>query len=468
MPLKQNQLNIYALYLEETLKGRYLSKFCQYSEDVYAFSLSKGGKLVFSLKSNDPKVYVSASLPDAQSFPTPLGAIFRKELSNACVQKVRIVNDDRVLAFDLIGVNEVFKPTAFTIIAELIPTRANLILLQNEGKIEAAKRTTSLLDPRPILKGVPYCPPERKGSTLAEEETEFSPTEFIKKCEKEEGILEEGRKKQRFSSLYKHLKTKEKALKKKISLIDKDEEEAKHHLEDGKYGDYIYMNYSDFKEKSAKFVFEGEEIPLDPRKNASQNAEAFYKRAKKAKATLALGQENKAKAEKELESIIRLQSVLKNADEAFLLQAEKEYGLNKVQEKGASSTPLSGSSLFPMEVTVDGVTYLFGKNARQNDFLSFAYVSNKNYIWMHVKDTHGCHLITKKEDPSDDELSIGCQLTLLGSNLEEGEVMYCPRKNIKKGSVPGQVITKEYRSATFRRIEPKVKKAFLEARKANS
>ncbi len=465
--MKQNQLNIYAPYLEKVLKGRYLSKFCQYSEDVYAFSLSKGGKLIFSLKSSDPKVYISHSFPDAQSFPSPLGAVLRKELSNACVQKVRVVNEDRILAFELVGVNEIFKPTTFTLIAELIPTKANLLLLENDGKIEAAKRTTSLLEDRPILKGMPYLPPKKKGASQPQENEDFSPEAFTEKCEIEEEEIEETRKKQRFSSLYKHLKTKEKALKKKIALIGKDEKEARSHLEDGKYGDFIYMNYDDFKERNSSFVFEGETIALDPRKNAAQNAEAFYKRAKKAKATLALGEENKAKAEKELESVIRLQNVLMNSDEAFLLQAEKEYGLSKIQEKGMSSTPLSGSSLFPMEASVNGVSYLFGKNARQNDFLSFAYVNNKNYIWMHVKDAHGCHLIIKKENPSEEELSIGCQLTLLGSNLEEGEVMYCPKRNIKKGNVPGQVITKEYRSATFRRIDDNVKKAFLEARKAS-
>ena len=467
MPLKQSQLNVYAPYLEQILKGRYLSKFCQYSEDVFVFSLSKGGKLVFSLKNSDPKVYVSTSFPEGQSFATPMGSVFRKELSNACLQKVSVLGNDRILAFEMIGVNEIFKPTTFTLVAELIPSKANLVLLQSDGKIIAAKRNTSLLDSHPILKGLPYLPPEKKGNNAGGESSDFSPLEFINKCQKEEESLQEIRKRQRFSSLFKHLKTKEKALRRKIDLIEKDESEAKKHLDDGRYGDYIFMNYGAFKDKKDCFDFEGTSIPLDPRKNAAQNAEAFYKRAKKAKATLSLGQENKAKAIKELEGIQRLQSVLDNADEVFLLQAEKEYGLGKVQEKGVSSTPLSGSSLYPMETELDGTVYLFGKNARQNDFLSFAYATNKNYIWMHVKDNHGCHLVIAKENPSDEELSIGCQLALLGSNLEEGEVMYCPKKNIKKGNALGQVTVKEYRSAVFRRIDPRVKKAFLEAKKAN-
>lgn len=467
MPLKQSQLNIYAPYLEQVLKGRYLSKFCQYSEDVFVFSLSKGGKLVFSLRNSDPKVYISNSFPDGQSFSTPIGATFRKELSNACLQKVSVLGEDRILAFEMVGVNEIFKPTTFTLVAELIPSKANLILLQEDGKILTAKRCTSLLDAHPVLKGLPYLPPEKKGANSNNGSEEFSPAEFIQKCQKEEGSLQETRKKQRFSSLYKHLKTKEKALKRKIDLIEKDESEAKRHLDDGQYGDYIFMNCDAFKDKRNSFEFEGTVVSLDPRKNAAQNAEAFYKRAKKAKATLLLGQENKAKAIKELEGIQRLQSVLNNADEVFLLQAEKEYGLAKVQEKGVSSTPLSGSSFYPMEAKLDGTTYLFGKNARQNDFLSFAFTTNKNYIWMHVKDSHGCHLVIEKENPSDEELSIGCQLTLLGSNLEEGEVMYCPKKNIKKGNALGQVTVKEYHSAVFRRIDPRVKKAFLEAKKVN-
>ena len=163
----------------------------------------------------------------------------------------------------------------------------------------------------------------------------------------------------------------------------------------------------------------------------------------------------------------RLLSLLSNADESFLAEAEKEYGLNKIQSKGISSTPLSDSSLLPMQTTVSDVTYLFGRNARQNDYLTFAYATAKNHIWIHVKDAHGAHLIIKKDSPSDQEIALGCQIALLASKKEDGEVMYCPRKNVKRGNVPGQALVKEYRSATFRGISKEAREAYLQAKKAS-
>ena len=112
--------------------------------------------------------------------------------------------------------------------------------------------------------------------------------------------------------------------------------------------------------------------------------------------------------------------------------------------------------------------YLFGKNAKQNDFLSFAYATNKDYLWLHVKEAHGAHLIIQKENPSDQEIGMGCQIALLASKKEDGEVMYCPKKNVRRGNVPGQALVKEYRSATFRKIDPKARQAFLEAKKVSS
>ena len=469
MALRKNQLKTYSSFLDEHLRGRHLSKLCQFNEDAFAFSLSKGGKLVFVLSGDDPRVYLSPSLGDGTSFSSPFSSILRKTLSNAVMEKVELYGDDRILRFSLLGVNEVYKPTTYQLIAELIPAKPNLILLE-EGKVLGAYKTNTLSDARPILRGVNYViPPKKEGfASIKEEDPAFSPEEYTGRCVEKESSLVDRRKKQRFLPLFRYLKTREKALIRKIDLLEKDSEEAKKHLEDGKYGDYIFMNYSAFSKGDDHFLYEGERVALDPRKNPSLNAETFYKRAKKAKATLLLGEENRKKAEKELSEIRQLSSVLLTSDEDFLLKAEKEYGLDGILDKGIKATPLSDSSLLPMEARIDGVRYLFGKNAKQNDFLSFAYATNKDYLWFHVKEAHGAHLIIQKENPSDQEIGMGCQIALLASKKEDGEVMYCPKKNVRRGNVPGQALVKEYRSATFRKIDPKARQAFLEAKKVSS
>ena len=464
MPLRISQIKPYAAYLSKELSSRHIGKLCQYSEDTYVFALSRGGKLVFVLAGSDPCVYISPSFPEGNSFSSSFSMALRKSLSNAVIEKVETVEGDRILKFTLSAINDVFKTVQLSLIVELIPNRPNLILINEEGKIEAAHKMNSLMDAHPVFRGVTYLPPEKKG-LIVEESQDFDIQSYVSSCIKKEESLIATRKKQRFAGLLKFLKTKEKALGRKIQLIEKDQEEAKKHLDDGKYGDFIYMNYSSLPKKANSFVYEGETIPLDPRKNLALNAEAFYKRAKKAKATLILEEENKAKAEKEREQVQNLLSVISNADESFLLLAEKEYGLNKIESKGISSTALSDSALHPYEIQKDGVTYLFGRNARQNDFLSFAYATNKSYLWLHVKDDHGAHVILKKADPSNEEIAFACEIALLASKKEEGEVMYCPRKNVKRGNVPGQAIVKEYKSATFRHIREETKEAFSSAKK---
>lgn len=465
MSLRISQIPAYAEYLNQTLSGRHMGKLCQYSQDVYVFSLSRGGKLVFVLTGGDPYVYLSSSFGEGQSFSTPFGMSLRKSLSNALIEKVDAVPGDRILRFRLSSVNEVFKTVEYDLVFELIPTHPNLLLLNQNGTIESAHKTTTLMDRRPIVHGVTYSYPDKK--EFPEEDCPFDAEEYERSCQRKEPALEQRRKKERYAPLLKFLKAREKLLKRKIALIEQDKEEAKAHLDDGKYGDFIFMNYSSLPKNACSFSYEGKEIALDPRKNLSLNAESFYKRAKKAKATLKLAEENQEKAKKEIGEVQRLLGLLANADESFLAEAEKEYGLNKIQSKGISSTPLSDSSLLPMQTAVGDVTYLFGRNARQNDYLTFAYATAKNHIWIHVKDAHGAHLIIKKDSPSDQEIALGCQIALLASKKEDGEVMYCPRKNVKRGNVPGQALVKEYRSATFRGISKEAREAYLQAKKAS-
>ena len=466
MALRICQIKPYSLYLGDKLSSRHIGKLCQFSESVYAFSLSRGGKLVFVLTGGDPYVYLSPSFPEGNSFSSSFSMSLRKGLSNAVIEKVEPLGNDRILVFSLSAVNDVFKTVKLYLVLELLPNRPNLILVNEEGKIESAHRTSPLTDARPIFRGVSYLPPEKKGPANEAEDFSFDAEDYLSTClAKEDGLIQQ-RKKQRFAGLLKYLKTKEKALGRKIELIEKDQEEAKKHLDDGKFGDFIYMNYSSLPKKASSFLYEGESIPLDPRKSLSLNAEGFYKRAKKAKATLLLEEKNKAKAERERAQVGELLSLIENADESFLALAEKEYGLGKIQSKGLSSTSLSDSALRPYEIRHGGVSYLFGKNAKQNDFLTFAYATKKTYLWLHVKDDHGAHVILKKENPSDEEISFACEIALLASKKEEGEVMYCPRKNVKRGNAPGQAIVKEYKSATFRRISPEAKEAFASSSKA--
>ena len=70
------------------------------------------------------------------------------------------------------------------------------------------------------------------------------------------------------------------------------------------------------------------------------------------------------------------------------------------------------------------------------------------------------------DNPTDEQIQYGCELALLASNKEEGEVIYCPRGNIRKGKEKGQVVLGEYQSAMIRKISPEAREAYEKREKA--
>ncbi len=464
MSLKVDQLHQLSLLLSQKLKGSHLSKIIQYDDSTFVMANSRGGRLVFSLNSADPLVYISPSSFQVTSFSTNMSMIMRKQLSNAVIDDIAVLNNDRVLAFSVTSINDVYQEEKLTLIAELIPTKANLILLDKDKKVIAALRTNTIESPRPIFRGVTYEAP-LGNNFVGGEANPFDYDSYTASCIKKEAFLEQRRKKSKYHSLFVYLSSKKKAANRKIKSIEMDIEKANEHLNDGEYGNFIFMNLDNIDVSTGVMDYYGTPVELDKRRSASDNAEAFFKRAKKAKATVKLGQSNLEKAKKELEEYTQVEKILSLASEDSLEAYSKQYGLDKI--KDGKSTPLSDSAILPYSVTIDEVTYLFGKNARQNDCLSFLLDTAKTHIWIHVKDNHGAHLIIKKDNPSEEEIEKGCELALLASNLEMGEVMYTPHVNVRRGNVPGQAIVKEYRSALIRSISPQVRDAYASARKVS-
>ena len=464
MALRIGETRQLAEKLNAILVGQRLSKAIQYDKDVFSFSLSKSGRLAFVLDNASPRVYISDVPLEVVSLSTPLSMLFRKTLSNSLIEKVEALNEDRVLCFRLLTINEVYKEEAAYLIAEVIPSRANLILLNQDKKVLGALRTNLITDPRPIFKGILYEPPLKNAISQTGDEP-FDFEAYLRSCEAQEALLQQRRKKTKFHAVFTRLSTKKRSAARKIKAIESDIETAKTHLDDGQYGNFIFTDPTSVHPETGSMDYYGEKIPLDPRKNAVANAEAFFQRAKKAKATIARSEQNLEAAKRELEEAERLLNALEASDEAMLEKLSKEYGLDDGDKKGKSKSLLSEASSMPFLTIVNQTRYLFGKTAIQNDVLSFLLATNKNHLWFHVKDNHGAHLIIQKDDPSPAEIQIGCEICLLASKLESGEVMYTTHKNIRRGNVAGQAILKEYQSAMIKHISPEAQEAFSKAEK---
>ena len=453
MALRVSQIQSLAAYFTKLSGGR-VSKIIQFGKDAFAFSLPRAGRVMISLDNQNPVLYITEDKEGKTSLSTPLSAMLRKRLSGALFLGAECVNDDRVIRLRFSAVNDIFQEERLDLVLELIPTKANMALVDAEGKILAAFRPNSFTDPRPIFHGVQYEPPLKKGDFPVEEE-DFDVEAYFRSCEQKQQDMLSRRKNELFQEFFRHQNGHVKSLKRKIKQIDADIEKGKSHLHDGEYGNYLFTFAEEIPQGADHFDYYGTKVPLDPLKSIHDNAEDFFKKAKKAKNAVNLGLENRAKAEKELLEATQLLNFASSADEDTLSHlVEKPSGKKQPKKKAQQS-----SHQLPYVVNIDGRPYYFGRSARQNDSLTFFYATKPEYLWFHLKDQFGAHVILPRINPSDEDMNIAGEIVLCLAHKNDGEVQFTEHRNIRRGGVPGQVILGSYRSASFKSVSPKVKQA---------
>ncbi|HEY6084006.1 MAG TPA: NFACT RNA binding domain-containing protein, partial [Nitrospira sp.] len=98
-------------------------------------------------------------------------------------------------------------------------------------------------------------------------------------------------------------------------------------------------------------------------------------------------------------------------------------------------------------LSADGLQILVGRNARENDELTFG-LAKSDDLWLHARGTPGSHVVVrlnKGQDPPVTTLREAATLALLYSDLKKsgrGEILYTRRKWVKKakGQTAGAVI----------------------------
>ncbi len=141
---------------------------------------------------------------------------------------------------------------------------------------------------------------------------------------------------------------------------------------------------------------EGEriEIPLDPKLSPIQNAEAYFKKARKARAGEAILRERLAATLKEAEIIeteLANAQAAETADDLKELQGAPARGKLKVGVKAKAAPE------FPSFISSDGYRVLYAKNAKMNDILTFKLAQPMD-LWLHAQGYHGAHVIVQNPD----------------------------------------------------------------------
>jgi len=204
-------------------------------------------------------------------------------------------------------------------------------------------------------------------------------------------------------------------------------------------------------------------IPLDIKYTPSQNAKRYYKKYNKLKNALEIVSIQKEETLKELDYIESIVYELENCDSleelsiiyeeisestAFKDIINKQKNKKQAKIKKSKFTKNKNVKFNPIKYSIDGYTFLVGKNNKENDYLTLKY-AKKSDIWFHTKDIHGSHciLIINPGDifPNNDILIKCAQITAFYSkarNSSNVPVDFCEVKYVKKpnGAKPGMVI----------------------------
>lgn len=232
----------------------------------------------------------------------------------------------------------------------------------------------------------------------------------------------------------------EKAIKvndKKINNLKLDLEEAKEHMVYMEYGQMIYLYQGEIKKGDTLLERDGYSIPLDPRFDAPNNANRYFKRYRKAKAAIDIlknliekaNDDNEYLRKKLIEAsdgtprdIMELKSEL--LEEGYIKESQgKKNNIKKVNKK---------KTYEPHYIDIPNKGKIgFGMNGLQNEELTFNIATKDNYF-LHVKDYPGSHVVILKGEDDEDVMNLALELALYLSHLESGEVYIAKRKYVKK------------------------------------
>ena len=403
-----------------------------------SFSNYRKEKLIVSLNPNDPFLSLAEINSPCGTKISSLNDILRKEVKDGLITKVETVNNDRVVSIHFSFTNDYFEKETREMVIELIPHRPNVLILDEDKTILFANHYTDIANEHPIIKGLKYQLMENKNSY---EKEPFDIDMYRKMAAEYYFIATRKRLEEKFKPVLQHIKSRIKSLKQKLIILDKEIAQATIDLNNKEKGQSI-LSYS-YSEEELKNYIREDNIDYDFSLTPGVNAERYFKKYKKAKRTIEMAQKEKEKTADEIKYLEVCLSQTKYMNEDDIMELANLLFPKKY--KIGSKTKLQSK---PSEIVVDGVRIIYGKNAKQNNELTFQ-KAQRNQWFFHVKDTHGSHVIVFDDNPSKEIILTACEVALLLNGKDSGDVQSTQIKNVKKGSYMGQALLSSYITYTI-------------------
>ena len=203
------------------------------------------------------------------------------------------------------------------------------------------------------------------------------------------------------------------------------------------------------------------EIPLDPQLTPLENAKRYFARYEKAKRARAHVPQLIATAEGELAYLEQLETDLALAQSwPEIAEVQEALQQNGYWRGTHTAGPRGGKSAPLRKVTEDGYVIWVGRNARQNDQVTFK-KGQPNDWWLHARGIPGAHVIVKTEGRNVPERVLLQAATLAAYYSRARGETHVPvditrRKYVRKlkGGKPGMVTYRNERTVEVSALPP--------------
>ncbi|MDR1778545.1 MAG: NFACT family protein [Clostridiales Family XIII bacterium] len=482
--------------------------------------------LLLSAESRHPAAYLTEADIENPASPPAFCMLLRKHLLGGRIEGVSATPRERILSIDITSTGELGLPREYRLLLEIMGKHSNLFLIDRaDGKIlDCIKRVfPEMSKVRQALPGMTYTPPPpakgyspviqrecESGKSLADfdslaEAEDFCPRIYLGAagtltdfhvlpiaayaplaCEEFSSVSamldrwysvkdEGNRLKQKSADLTKAISGRlEKLYLKKQRLLEdiRKAEDADRYKATGQL---ITANIYRIKKGDGKVSLPDYSHPdpetgapaevtvnLDPLLTPAENAQRYFKKYTKAKASLTVKREQLALTSADIDFLETYQVYLLDcASAAEIDDLREELAVHGIirRRKNAPKKKQKAEPDFLTFKTRSGLTVLVGRNNRENDILTLKKAA-PGHLWLHTKDIPGSHVILAAAESRRDERSIleAAQIAAWYSKARASAnvpVDYTEVRHVKKpgGAKPGMVIF-THNKTLF--VEPKV------------
>jgi predicted ribosome quality control (RQC) complex YloA/Tae2 family protein len=458
MALSATEIELVVKEIAPVLVHGRIQKISQPRDRVLLFEFRVPGatyRLLISCESETARLHLLNRPMHGPPRPPSFCQFLRAQIQGGRLDELRQHEHDRIVTL-LISTREGPR----TLVCELTGRTTNLLVLDERRHVLRA------LNQQPRLVGRIYeVPAQGAPGSLGTKAPRFSIQSSTGRFPISRAVEAHYEDKERLLSCTRakqeRLRTLRKALSKMLRRIEawhEDLTKAAAYREYARYGELLKANLRaitmgmdritlvDYYDASLPAVT----IPLDRTKSALHNMNDYFKKHRKHVAAERELPPRIARADQELDALRR--EIRSIEEGTWTPPLSSGSGVSPRHAKSGSPSSERRRGPFRRFTSADGLPIFVGRNARENDELTFR-LANSDDLWLHARGTPGSHVVVrlaKGADPPLETLQDAATLALLYSDLKKsgkGEVIYTRRKWVKaaKGQAPGAVVvTREH------------------------